>query len=567
MKAYSIAKYTTLEIVLDSQLMTAGANQARVLEKFDKHKKSLKYQLLIMKLIFTGVLAILPLMPFFSFQYIFDMMKEGEGSGISILFIGNLIFSMTFIIQFLYIFLLGLFNVSTMMSGDVFRWLETLPISKEQLRKIGLMTIFRSLDLPLIALIVVFPVMMLIRTLSLLVFISSLLISILNVMFSFSLLVIIGEKLNKIMTIGDVNSKKTIFLRIFSMLSYIFISFGTVFVLQGFFTSLEGLIQANFILKSSLWFNILLSLIPFPFSSGYFITLMIYAIEGSIELWISSLVGLSLFTIITIKIYKMALRSLKTITTPELRSIPSHRKEEAPGKESIKIERSTPIKAFLRKDLLTATRDLQTLMFLIMPLIFPFFFAIPILINAQDEMEVIYMFGLLVFMSPFISLMLISGLLGMEESGSTLLAALPIYPRDQAKAKLYLILIVLSLSFLLQIILSFFNAQFSSLFIFIPVSLPLIWASTLLAFILKVRFFGKLKYKYVVEEIHPDHKILKWIGLIVITYLFISLSILLPGFLYYMQGVPSFILSLLGVGFLELGLMYFIFNRIFPKAR
>ncbi|MHA1805097.1 MAG: hypothetical protein ACTSU4_11315 [Promethearchaeota archaeon] len=570
MKAYSIAKYTTLEIVLDSQLMTAGANQARVLEKFDKHKKSLKYQLLIIKLILTGVLVILPLMPFFSYQYLFEAMKEGGLSRMSILFIGNLIFSMTFIIQFLYIFLLGLFNVSAMMSGETFRWLETLPISKDQLRKIGFMTLFRSFDLPLIAVIIVFPIIMGLRTLNLIIFISSLLISILNVMFSFSLLVIVGEKLNKIMTLGDINSKKAAFLRIFSMLGYIFISFGTAFVLQSFFMSIEVLVHADFVLLSSTWFNILMSLIPFPFSSGYFITLMSYAVEEPIELWISSLVGLFFFTIITIKIYKRALNSLKTITSHEIRASRSQRIEESKGNIVIEIELSTPIKAFLKKDLLTATRDLQTLMFLIMPLIFPFFFSVPLLMNVQNEMGeigVISIFGILLFMSPFISLMLISGLLGMEESGTTLLAALPIYPRDQAKAKLYLMLMILTLSFSLQMVLFLFNAKLFNLLIFIPASLPLIWASILLSFMLKVQFFGKLKYKYVVEEVHPNHKILKWIGLIFFTYLFISLSALLPAFLYYTQGILLFISCLLGLGMVELGFMYLIFNRMFPKAR
>ncbi len=567
MRTYKIAKYTTQEIVLDAQLMSAGSNQSRILERFDEHKKSLRYQLIVMKVVYTFVFGMVSLLPFFSYQDVFNLLMNGNTSHISILFAGSIVFTITFGIQFLYLFLLGLFNVSSMMSGDVFRWLETLPFSKETLRKIGFMTLFRSFDLPIIATITIFPIMMLIRTLNLVVFCVCLIISILNILFSFSLLILIGERLNRIMNLGDLSSKKATFIRIFSMLSYVAVSFGTAFILQWAFSSVNLILQSDLSLQSSVLFNVLLSIIPFPFASGYLVALVTYTLEVPIELWISPLIGLGIFTLITLKTYKSALNSLRTVTSSEIRTAKRKKKKEVPEEIKVEIEVMTPIRAYLRKDLTTATRDIQTLMYLIMPFIFPFLFAFPIILNTPESLNFIIIWGILILITPFISLMLTSGLLGMEESGATLLASLPIIPRDQAFAKLYLIFLIQTLSFLIQVIIFITYGDIITYLLLIPASLPVVWTSTFLAFIIRVRFFGKLKYKYVVEDVHPEKKILKWILTIILIYLFDSIYIVLGAIVNFLFGFIYFLLLIVGFGALGVLLMYLIFNRMFPHIQ
>jgi len=48
--------------------------------------------------------------------------------------------------------------------------------------------------------------------------------------------------------------------------------------------------------------------------------------------------------------------------------------------KEVRVEPITPIKAYIKKDLSMATRDIQTFMFIITPIILPLMVLIPILI-------------------------------------------------------------------------------------------------------------------------------------------------------------------------------------------
>ena len=60
-------------------------------------------------------------------------------------------------ISILYIFLFGLFTTSSLMSGNSFKWLQTLPISRNDLKKLGFMTLLRNLIAPIIVMTFAFP--------------------------------------------------------------------------------------------------------------------------------------------------------------------------------------------------------------------------------------------------------------------------------------------------------------------------------------------------------------------------------------------------------------------------
>jgi len=53
---YKLAKYTNLEIVMESQVLSSGANQAKLLEKFKKNKNYIKNQAIAMKIAFAVML-------------------------------------------------------------------------------------------------------------------------------------------------------------------------------------------------------------------------------------------------------------------------------------------------------------------------------------------------------------------------------------------------------------------------------------------------------------------------------------------------------------------------------
>ncbi|MFW9874372.1 MAG: hypothetical protein ACFFG0_14800 [Candidatus Thorarchaeota archaeon] len=95
-------------------------------------------------------------------------------------------------------------------SRSIFEWFETLPIPRKKLKKIILITIIRSLDIPLLAIAFSLPIVMLIGTQNLLIFVTCFGVSIRNITFSFCLLKIFSERMNRVLNINDIGSKRTI---------------------------------------------------------------------------------------------------------------------------------------------------------------------------------------------------------------------------------------------------------------------------------------------------------------------------------------------------------------------
>ena len=82
-----------------------------------------------------------------------------------------------------------------------------------------------------------------------------------------------------------------------------------------------------------------------------------------------------------------------------------------------------------------------------------------------------YWFALLSF-HPIISAFIVYGLLNIEESGISISASLPLYQRDQAIAKLLLLLIIQSLAIFSPLILYIGHADFNDMLMVILASTP-----------------------------------------------------------------------------------------------
>jgi len=80
---------------------------------------------------------------------------------------------------------------------------------------------------------------------------------------------------------------------------------------------------------------------------------------------------------------------MRTVTSSASLEAKQSSSSEEISKEPIVvlIEPRTPIKAYIRKDLLTTTRDIQTFMFMLMPLVLPFMVLIPLLMTSTGLMD------------------------------------------------------------------------------------------------------------------------------------------------------------------------------------
>ncbi len=560
---YSLAKFTTHEILMEGQIASAGAHQARLFEKFKKNKNYINHQFLALKLVFAFLFAFLPILPLFTYLEIDNSL--GSYTSNSIAFISSFMFAIYFGITFLYMIMFGLVSTSSFMSGNSFKWLQTLPFSKKDMRKIGFMTLFRNLDIPLIILIAAFPIIMLIGTQNFLIFITSLLVSFLNVVFNFSLLIIIGEKLSFLFSESKGTSKRVNLVRLITMIGYFTIAFGSGLIFSLGFSSVDRFLIMFKTSEPPIFLNLILSLIPFALAPAYLIALSTIPNQFPSGLLLSTLIGFALFIFVVWGLFKSAQRALRTTISTEI-IVDKVKKKDV----IIEIKPTSTIKAYIRKDLVSTTRDMQSFMFIFLPIFYPLVLVFTLqgpIINEVTTIEgILILWSAVVGIYLFIPPMLIIGFLNLEESGSSIKASLPLIPRDQAKAKIILMLSIqgISLTFI-AILLTLLTNSILVLVLFV-VTLPIAWSFLLVMFEMKIHFFGKMKYKYILEELNKEHKIAKWILMILIEG-GIYVTILIVGSqLIFSFGIYTTMLILMIIGITGLSILIFALTRMFPKV-
>lgn len=569
---YKLAKFTNLEITMEGQVQSSGANQARLMEKYKKNKSSIKQQVIAIKIVFAVMLLFISFLPISTYLEAKGALGNPLISPDSVLIPGSILFGAFFIMQLLYLTMLGMFSIAAMMSGEAFRWYETLPISKDKLRKLGFMTVFRNLDIGLITMTLAFPIIMFIISLNIILALIAVFISIINVMFSFSVLVLIAERISRVLKVSEAGSKKATLIRIFTMLSYMIVIFSAIFFIQGIITASRDFFYLSASLEIPFLVKILMSLIPYPFAPGYLLTLAIEPTSFSAIFWITTIIGVALSILLTRFVYKRALKAMWIVTSSAALETKKKTTSKKTAEKEIEvlIKIRSPIKAYIRKDLSTTTRDMQTFMFVIMPFILPFMILIITMsssgLGASYYEDYIVIWALLTLYQPMISMMLTSGFLNMEDTGAAILSSLPINPRDQAKAKLFLLGSIQTISYFLPIFLFIGNPEFLNYFLSFITWYPVVLTLLLSMFQLKIRFFGRMKYKFVVEEVNPEKKVIKWTIMIVGLYLIYLSFNFLGGILLTFYGANVMFLVTFIAGLFSLGILLISFNSMFPKV-
>ncbi len=560
---YSLAKYPTHEILMESQMASAGAHQAKFVEKLKKNKNYIKNQSRALKSVFSFLFLFLPLLPLVTYFQIADNL--GAYSISTIFFVSSFLFMIFLGMELMYLLMFGMISTGSLMSGNAFKWLQTLPFSKKSLKKIGIMTIFRNLDIPLIILILGFPIVMLIATQDIIMFFICLLASIVNVIFSFSILVIIGEKMSILFSESKSKSKNANIIRTVTMIGYFIIMFGTSFIFSWGISSVENMFVVFSTNEPSFILIIILSLIPFLFAPAFLVSL--YTLQFQIHpiLVLTTITGFALSIVLTWVMFTIAKRALHSAISTEVKTEKVEKREI-----QFEIKQTSPIKAYIRKDLVSSTRDIQSFMFIFFPIFYPLIMILTMSgffneITISTE-TILFIWSIILMVYLFLPIMLIVGFLNMDESGSSTLASLPLLPRDQAKAKIILMLSLQGISLIITSIVLTLLTQSILVIVLLLITLPIAWMLLLFMFVLKIKFFGQMKYKYIIEELHKENKILKWIAMI-LADAGLFMTILITGnILIFLFGITIGLLVLGVIGILGLALMVFIFNRMFPKV-
>ena len=566
------SKYTNYEMILESQFASAGAHQARLLEKCEKSNKYVKRQSSALKIASGFVMMLMPLLSIIMYFEIIGTFSPSyplEGK----IFIYSFFLWINLIITILYVFLFGLFTTSSLMSGTAFKWLQTMPVSRNDLKRLGFMTLFRSLSVPLIIMMFSFPIVLFIITLNFYTFLTSLVSTFLITILSISLLIIVGDRFSRVFAESNRKSGKANILRMVTLIGFFFIAFGSSLIMNFGMNAIADLIVNFGTNPPSQLLNMILSFFPLPFAPGYLIGLTMISDPIPVSLLYSSLIGMGILAVITYLIYRVAIRSLSSVTTFEIDLSETEKETKRKKKKKLKqdlieVKTTSPVRSYIRKDLIASTRDYQSLIFVLMPLVFPIIMILsmqtPIIEEVSSSFSIMILWMIILIAIQFIPFMLVGGLLNLEESGSSTLASLPVVPRDQAKGKLILMLTIQGISLsLMAIILTVISRNFYVLILILS-TLPIAWAQLLFIFQMKVRLFGTMKYKYVLEEVNARNKLLKWISIIAAD-LGVCTFIAILGFTFFLiLGFIPATLTLFFLGLIGLSVVVYTFTKMFP---
>ncbi len=567
---YKISKYAYKEAFLESQLEMAGVNQAKILEKMEKNSKYMRTQDIAMKIVVVIYLAGMVILPI----QVYRLLNIAKTSGIPdqwAIFAGGISFSIFSAIQLLFLVTFGVFVSSGFFSGEEFKWLSTLPISKKDLHKITLFTFFRTIDAQFVTLALGFPIVTFFTTKSLLLTFISIIVSLLNMVFSFGILAVFGEKLNRIMKNSDVTSKRASIIRISVMVGYAVLTMGIALSFQMIIPEIEPFFTnypAN--LDTYELINRYIGIIPYPLSGGFLIS-NLYVGTQDIPLvqLITPILGIIILFVINIWFYRIVMKKMDNIIFKKTGSLLDKDKQKITEIKDIKVKTVEPMKAFFNRDKKMASRDVQVIMMIVMPLLLPFigYFAMMFGAGASEMGDEFDMIVIIMNLSYWMmsSMIIVYTLLSIESSGSTITQALPINPRDQAIAKIKWLLIILPISSLISLIPYIGKDSFVTNLIYIFITMSLGPLTGVITLILRVRLFGKMKYKYVLGEINLGAKIWKWILIVIVDLIFYAIIITVFPVVLIAYGIGILSIVLLAGEIVILFILRFFFNRMFPK--
>ncbi|MFW9881361.1 MAG: hypothetical protein ACFFG0_50500 [Candidatus Thorarchaeota archaeon] len=568
---YTISKLINKEILVEELLRVRGISKDPFLTRYNKKKKRLKYKIIFTKIFYSIIFGILPIFPLITYYELRQQIITAEFLVSIVIFGENLVFVFFFLLQFLNIFFMGMIEVSLIISGSIFGWLETLPIPAERIAKLKYLTIFRSFDIPILVIMFSFPIGMFIISSNVFIFIACLTVSILNILFTFNILILFGEKISKILDINQLSSRKTLGIRLFNTFGYVLVMFGSVFLIQWAINSIELFFTLFAAQPNPALTNLILSNIPYPFSSTYLISFLIVGVYFHPHYLVSLISGIGLFIIFTYWISKKAFSALKRLNYPEFEGFRKYKEFNIPKKKkTIRIKIRKPVYAHLIKDLLVTSRNLKVFLSMITPIIVSVVGIYTLnltLLGTYTPLDVnfFYNFNVLLPFQIIISGILIYNLLNLEGSKESFLFALPINPKDQAKAKLFLLLLIQSISAIAPYLLYVFDRRFLDLFSTIIISLPYVWLFLLIMFELYIYLFGRAKYQYVVEEIRPENKIIKWIGIYIIVYLLCLWLLTTLLTLYLALDFVFFIFNYFQIMLISYAFLYLGYHTIFTS--
>lgn len=417
-EAWRLSKTVAIESMLKGQLLMSGGYVSGPMQRDPvRFVRRAKTSFTLNKIVFAFLYG--------SFSFILPLIMLGSASTLTSEYIVN---SMVFIFGLVFLISFNLLNVTSFVSGEALKPVAALPFSRDDLSRIGVLSFFRMLDIPLIVFVLGYPITYGLVTGSLVAAIVVFLMNLANAIVAVFLTFFLARGFyRRILSVGGSRVKN--FVRTLLTLFFGFITVGMTYLIFYIFQYAYGLITLFAFIQNPqyVWVTLV-----YPFSFGYFATIapsILASPQSILTSWQSILaISATLFYILLGYLaYRRGVGALRQLALGEIEMGPKITKAG-----EIKLHVGGVYSSVIKKDLTLASRNAAYAGFLVMPIIGVLVFTV--IASSYAAIRVTFVLSALAYSSFFMVTFALSTM-WFESRGVSVLAELPISTRRVVQAK------------------------------------------------------------------------------------------------------------------------------------
>ncbi len=505
-----------------SQLEAAGPQREQILERYAHSINSARNMQYMLVGIMCFMLAFMAAIPLAGLLNVITMDIDGTTVN-DALFATGMAVGLYQTMSLVILLVFGLLFMAQLMKGDIFRLLATLPMDQKGNQRVVLYMLFRMYGAPFVVMLLAFPVGGFLLTWSVTFLIMSILANALLLVFIAFVLVLVSDALARKVFSANATRGATV-LRIAVMGSYIVIMMSVSLAL----TFMIDLVSDLYVTERLAGgdgdlINSVMSMIPFPFSGGYMVALSVIPTgEVTPMIYVTTAIGIGILALMTYGVRRVGLRVLERVAKGQ--EMPGVGPGHVALVGDIKIAIRKPVSAFMRNSILVSSRDMGSLIYLIMPIMLPFIMIVSLMSDSEIgifDPIVPYLFYL--GTTPFLINMALST---ADANIGGILSAIPFRMMDLFRSKWNNIVILMAIPLFVIIILLYNQVPESTNFVILMVSiLPMMFVLASLYLMTYSLAFGTMNGKHTFFMSRIDNKLLKYIGIVALQYIVVIIQI------------------------------------------
>ncbi len=524
LELWKISKSIHEEVYFKTQLRTGFSSKVETIEKYQKNLKFQRRMALLSNLAYVYAIGVVSLVPLFSLLHFLSIEKNISNIN-HLLFTNSLVLGIYYLYIFFILFMGGLMTYVTFMRGEYFKLLYPLTLTPSQLTQIAFFVFIRMNMIQVIFILLALPIACFLFTLNPQVFLILFLNNLVNVFFILFVLIIISWFLAQKVFNSSERTQWGSIITILTMIVYSFTVIPIFLLMSQLLNIIREIFSSSLQASITTETNVILSLFPFPMSSGYLTSVILsnsfYFIP--FPLIISSILG---FALLLFLITIVVIKGLFLIKKMNMEIVVRDKTLTDNANIKITVKKTHPLIKTIKMNLILVFRDYASLTLFVLAILFPLLIVIFSIIFPQRYIDMGggilgFLVTMLSFSSGLIASLFFAGTKISERNLSGIYGSLPLEEKTLFRSKQIIVTCGLILPLLFGFIISYiirtpipYLTGIRLLVTYILVGTELILVNTVL--------FGSFNHRYTLIVENNDHAILK----LVIMFLLLFITII-----------------------------------------